>query len=114
MVLACWNEIPEMFPTVGLDQVVLMPNHLHGIVILGYQHDPNQAAPTLGRVVQAFKSISTHRYIVGVKTRRWPRFEGHLWQRGYFDHIVRNDQALERHRDYLAGNPARWLMKRPQ
>lgn len=55
-----------------------------------------------------FKSISTNRYIHGVRDHGWPRFDGHLWQRNYYDHIVRNDADLDRIRQYIENNPATW------
>lgn len=109
-----WHEIPTRFPTVGLDEMILMPDHLHGIIILGYNPQADRSkAPKLGRVIQAFKSITTNQYIVGVKSQQWPRFDQHLWQPRYYEHILRSDsdRELDRHRDYIAGNPARWMMK---
>jgi putative transposase len=63
---------------------------------------------SLGRIVQAFKSITTHEYIVGVKNNRWPQFNGKLWQRNYYDHIIRNEKSLLKIQNYIAGNPSEW------
>jgi hypothetical protein len=62
----------------------------------------------VGRVVQAFKSITTHEYIHGVKQYGWRRFNGKLWQRNYYEHVIRNDNELNRIREYLVNNPAQW------
>ena len=76
------------------------------------------AAPTsnrryaLGEVVGAFKSLTTVAYVHGVKTQRWTRFSGKLWQRNYFEHVVRRDESLERIRQYIHDNPARWEFDR--
>ncbi len=54
----------------------------------------------------------TNEYIRGVKESGWPRFKGKLWQRDYFDHIVRNAESLERIRDYIRDSPLRWSLDR--
>lgn len=79
MVQKVWDELPSRFPTIGLDAFVVMPNHVHGIIVLpqpvgvplvGTQEDraTTRIAPTLGDILGAFKSITTVRYTVGVKT----------------------------------------------
>ena len=67
---------------------------------------------TVGRVVQAFKSITTHEYARGVKQCGWPRFKRKLWQRNYYEHVIRNDGELNRIRKYIAENPAQWALDR--
>lgn len=64
--------------------------------------------PTLGDIVGAFKSLTTNAYIVGVRQTGWPPFDGRLWQRGYWEHVIRHERALERIREYILGNPQRW------
>lgn len=64
----------------------------------------------LHRVVQWFKTMSTNEYIRGVKQRGWPPFPGKLWQRNYWEHIVRNELELNRIREYISNNPAKWEM----
>ena len=65
---------------------------------------------TLGRVVQAFKSRTTHEYVMGVRNHAWPPFPGRLWQRNYYEHIIRNESDLNRIRDYIETNPLRWAL----
>ncbi|GAB4410261.1 MAG: transposase [Anaerolineales bacterium] len=65
---------------------------------------------SLGRVVQAFKSRTTHRYVMGVRYHGWTPFPGRLWQRNYYEHIVRNEADLNRIREYVATNPLRWTL----
>ena len=199
MVASVWDELPIFYPGVGIDAFVVMPNHIHGIIILhadpshlvgagpracpagpracppgpracpgrdGRNRDdnrdgdpirgprdgsrtadatgqaggarsrpgPGQArgpAPTavpgmgsdegaaqagnsgprtlsLGDVVHRFKTMTTKRYADGVKLAGWPPFPGRLWQRNYYEHIIRNDVALNRIRDYIEANPALW------
>jgi putative transposase len=133
MVSAMWDELPAWFPGVSPDAFVVMPNHIHGIILfakrvsvgaplVGAQDvTPNRTpgsrattrvAPTLGDVVGAYKSRATVDYIRGVKTKGWPAFRRRLWQRNFYEHIIRNDASLNRIRQYILDNPARWTFDR--
>ncbi len=59
-------------------------------------------------MMDAFKSITTVEYIRGVKTLNWQRFNGKLWQRDYYEHIIRNEQSYETISNYIINNPAKW------
>ncbi|MEA2108804.1 MAG: transposase, partial [Pseudomonadota bacterium] len=67
---------------------------------------------TVGRIVQAFKSITTHEYTIGVKQRGWPSYPGKLWQRNYYEHIIRNENEFTRIREYIVNNPQKWELDR--
>ena len=54
--------------------------------------------------------MTTNEYIRGVKTASWPSFNGRLWQRNYYEHIIRDEQSLNRIRQYILDNPARWAV----
>jgi putative transposase len=121
MVERLWNDIPNRFPSVAIDIFVIMPNHLHGIVILpdgvtapraGASVEPGKTitinVPTLGDVMKAFKSSTTVEYIQGVKAMSWPAFHQKLWQRNYYDHVIRDGTDLDRVRRYIDENPVRW------
>ena len=133
MVGSVWDELPQYYPGVGTDEFVVMPNHIHGIIVLtGAGADPcacprsvhrqgtgesqergqpQGVAPTamsLPDVLNRFKSFTTTRYRQGIKHQNWSRFSGRLWQRNYHDHIIRNEAELNRIRQYIAENPARW------
>ncbi len=70
---------------------------------------PTRGTPTtLGDVIGAFKSIATNEYIRGVKQNGWAPFPGRLWQKNYYEHIIRNDDELNRIREYIEGNPQNW------
>ena len=105
-----WRSIPRAFPEVGLDAVVVMPNHMHGILLVGTMADvPGETRlPSLSRIIQWFKGQSTNDYMVGVRIDGWPRFEDRLWQKGYYEHIIRSDREIDRIRDYIHGNPSNW------
>ena len=109
MVIACWNALAERFSHIDLDAFGLMPNHSHGVILTSDTGlNANQNPVTLGNVVGAFKSISTHEYIVGVRTQGWEPFDKRLWQRDFYDHIIRNEQALIAIRAYIVNNSANW------
>ncbi|MGQ9573601.1 MAG: transposase, partial [Dehalococcoidia bacterium] len=73
---------------------------------------PTRFAPTVGDIIGAFKSRTTVEYIRGVKTCGWTPFPGKLWQRNYYEHIIRNEHALDRIREYIVYNPLRWALDR--
>ena len=123
MVLVEWNALSERFPVVELDAFVVMPTHIHGIIVItndivgaGLVPAPERAttrvAPTIGDVVGAFKSRTTVLYTRGVKQSGWATFPGRLWQRNYYEHIIRNEESLNRIRQYILNNPSRWAMDR--
>ena len=111
-----WLALPERFPTARLDEFVIMPNHIHGILwinraTVGAGLVPAHP-PTIGDIVGAFKSLTTVAYIRGIKTSGWPTFRGQLWQRNYYEHIIRDDEDLNQIRQYIINNPAQWAMDR--
>ncbi len=116
IVSECWDDMPKHFPNVELDEFVMMPNHMHGIILItvdvGAKHlqIAANASPlhgtqsgSLGAIIQNFKSVSTRK----INQLREPRGVT-IWQRNYFEHIIRNDKELNSIRDYIAANPARW------
>lgn len=134
MVQAEWERLPQRFPLVMLDACVVMPNHIHGIIIL---HTPERSIPNpadgattsgattrvaptdrdadtgicrpaLGDIVGAFKSITTNVYIQGVREGGWPPFDRRVWQRNYHERVIRNERELDAISQYIVHNPARW------
>jgi REP element-mobilizing transposase RayT len=59
--------------------------------------------------MQGFKSITTRKYIRGIMEYGWPPFQKRLWQRNYFERVIRDEAEMNRVREYIIGNPARWL-----
>ena len=117
MIHSVWNSLPDRFPSIKLDEFVIMPNHVHAILCINIVGADlvsarNKAdlvcAPPLSRIIQAFKSITTHKYILGVKINNWPMFNKRLWQRNYYDHIIRSEKSLNCIREYIINNPTRW------
>jgi len=70
---------------------------------------PPPPPTTIGTVAQWFKTMTTNEYIRGVKQNAWAPFPGKLWQRNYWEHIVRNDDELQKIRDYIINNPKNWF-----
>lgn len=117
-----WCKLPTKFPLVATDDYVVMPNHFHGIVYVGAapcgrpgvdeagrrSGRPHGVAPTLGQIVSWFKTMTTNQYIRGVKEDGWLPFPGRLWQRNYYEHIIRDEDELNYYRAYIADNPAHW------
>lgn len=119
IVANCWLALPRHFSHITLDAWILMPDHLHGVLILQesaaavvratrtLEARPAQANGTqpnsLNAIVQSFKSISAR------KVNQLSRTPGaRLWQRDYYERIVRDERELHNIRRYIEGNPARW------
>jgi putative transposase len=116
-----WTEIPDHYPNVTLDEFVIMPDHLHGILQIcdvaaknsvGVRH--GEPLPTrrneyqhvipksLGIIINHFKSAVTR----WCNENGFPQFK---WQRSFYDHIIRDEQSLFQIRQYIRDNPADWL-----
>ncbi|MCZ6554441.1 MAG: transposase [SAR324 cluster bacterium] len=113
---AAWLAIPEHFEPLRLDAFVIMPNHVHGIIVINGTDRRGAAcrAPTprtfgppdsgsLSTIVRSCKSAATREIN---RLRATPAAP--VWQRNYYEHIVRNEYDLRAIRKYTAENPARW------
>ena len=107
MVQKWYTEVSHKFANVTCDEMVVMPNHFHCI-----WHITEQIADVnIPTVVQWFKTMTTNEYIHGVKEKGWPPFNKRLWQRNYYETIIRNEQAYENIRNYIHTNPVRADMR---
>jgi putative transposase len=115
----CWSDIPHHFPHVTLDAHVVMPDHFHGLIIIGKSpraivgtcesHVPTAishhiARPlpgSTGSIIGQFKSVCTKR----IWESGHPDFR---WQPRFHDHVIRNDAEFERIRQYIIDNPRHW------
>jgi len=128
-----WFSIPRHFPRAVLDEFVVMPNHVHGIIILmpdrhdsmprelhqseahisrmpGSTNGVSQCGPKRGSIasiVGAFKSAAS-RCIHEIGSIR----HGAIWHRNYYEHVVRNEESLARIREYIRANPQLWAKDR--
>ena len=111
-----WEWLGQQYPYVDLDEWVVMPNHLHGIIVIRDDCSDSRIAPTpiaptrialthkpLGRLVGAFKTVSTKEINL---IRGTPAAT--IWQRNYYEHIIRNEGELARIRKYIDENPLKW------
>jgi REP element-mobilizing transposase RayT len=106
----CWGDIPSHFSHITLDQFIIMPNHVHGIISVtgvsgnvgAKNFSPNSGtARTIGSIVRGFK--------IGVT--KWMRAHTtihEVWQRNYWERIIRNEDELTSIREYIQNNPAQW------
>lgn len=123
----CWENLPRQFPNVRLDAFVVMPNHIHGIILLtenvgatlavapdkaGASPAPTGAMrPKLGDVVGTFRSLCVNNWLDYINQNHLNAI-GKFWQRNYYEHIVRDERDLNRIREYIATNPIRWDLDR--
>lgn len=107
MIAASTQQIATKHANTDIDSFVVMPNHVH--LLLGLNLSETTMEPdSVIHVMQWWKTVTTKRYIEGVKRFEWPRFNGKLWQEGYHDRIVRDQRELEYIRHYIEQNPMRW------
>jgi REP element-mobilizing transposase RayT len=108
-----WLETSGSFPGVILDEFVVMPDHMHAILRLGDGRRLDEA-PTLGAVIQRFKSLTTRLYGEGVRREIYPPYDRRLWQERYHDHIIRDLDDLMLRRAYIAASPRRWQARQDE
>jgi putative transposase len=119
-----WQKTPQIRPNIQLDEWVVMPNHLHGIIIINQpvetfrrnvstddndnpktNNKPRLKPNSLGSIIGQFKSVCT-------KQIREMGFTEFRWQNRFHDHIIRDEESLSRIRQYILHNPAKWELDR--
>jgi len=136
MIVKWHTELENKYPEIHCHEMVVMPNHFHCIIQIDgegrdiatdahagaplrgrplhpndqphYGPDNKKYHPTIGEIVNWFKTMTTNEYIHGVNNLGWKRFSGKLWQRNYWDDIIRSDASLDRIAEYILHNPERW------
>lgn len=118
-----WLRTGQIRPEITMDEFMVMPNHMHGIIMIrndipnksvgahrcapqdrAHSHAPLRREPkTLGSIIAGFKSVVTHRINLLRKTPLTP-----IWQRNYYEHIIRDEDDLNRIRQYIIDNPMKW------
>ena len=116
LVADTWQWLETRYPSVLMDEYVVMPNHIHGIIVMtgeGGGTGDSRIAPTqgrrgvgrkaLGNLIGAFKTVAAKRLNLarGTPGRR-------LWQRNYYEHVVRGEEDMDRIRAYIRDNPLQW------
>jgi putative transposase len=110
-----WLRTFAVRPNIDLDSFVVMPNHIHGIAIFQNSTIPvedrrlaavaKSPTQTIGALVRGFKGACTRRLVAECALAE------PIWQRNYYDHVVRDEPDLDRIRDYIAQNPERWMAR---
>ena len=110
LVSEVWQNIPKRHGEVELDAFVLMPNHLHGIIRILAPTEPAESRdrPSLTEIVRRFKSITTGMYWKSASSQGWLPLDRRLWQRNYFDRVIRDRDELNNVRAYIDNNPICW------
>jgi putative transposase len=118
MIHDVWTNLPNHFPNIQLDSFVIMPNHFHAIVIIkeitdifrefGTAQRPSPTNASLSDIIRNFKTYTTWSYINGVHENNWAPFEKKLWQRAFYEHIIRNEASLLKIQQYIIDNPLKW------
>jgi putative transposase len=107
-----WYELPQHYVNCSLDIFVVMPNHVHGIIVInnenivgnGFKPFPTHGLPEIIRGFKTFSSRKINERIVGND-----RFQ---WQKSFYDHIIRSEKSLNNIREYIQNNPLQWDLDR--
>ena len=118
MVSEKFAEVSEYYSDIVVEKHIVMPNHLHGLLSIqedsklqpcSLPTDGTYLLPTiLSTYVQRFKTLTTKLYIDGVKSGSYPPFDQKLWQKSYYDHIIRDETDFATHWEYIEFNPIRF------
>lgn len=114
----CWFNLPDHYPNIQLGEWIIMPNHIHGIIEIVTVGAGSQTLPIVGaglkpaptkkhhgipEIVRAFKTFSSRRINELRNTPGTP-----VWQRNYFEHIIRNKKSMQQISNYIRNNPLHW------
>lgn len=120
-----YYELENKFLNCKNHSMIVMPNHIHFIMELTTtvgadlrvcpdlrENKQNELGEHIGSplhsIIQWFKTMTTNEYIRNVKTKNWPPFNKRLWQRNYYEHIIRNELSFNQITEYIHTNPAKW------
>ncbi|MEY8714641.1 transposase [Francisella philomiragia] len=123
MIDEIYHDLENKFTNIQCGEYVIMPNHFHCVIHIcndiksnvgvNLCVDPNykmgeHAGTPLHKIIQRFKTMTTNAYINGVKTKNWQPFDKRLWQRNYYEHIIRNEKSYNEIIKYIQLNPLKW------
>lgn len=98
----------SLYPQVSVPKYVVMPNHFHALIQI--QKWDSESGTTLMEIVQTFKRRTTNAYIQFVKAGKAKPFDKYVWQRSFYDHVVRNEQDFREIWQYIDNNPLKWQL----
>lgn len=102
------GETENKFRNIQFEKYVIMPDHLHFIIRITERH----AGRSLQDVMRFFKTMTTNEYIRNVREGAVLPFKQKLWQKSYYDHIIRSEQDYDEIWEYIENNPKRWMLQR--
>ncbi|MGV8058230.1 MAG: transposase [Smithellaceae bacterium] len=123
MINKWWNELNNKYRNIELYEYITMPNHFHGIIQIvdlvktvvinktgniGEYNSGEHAGSPLHAMIQWFKTMTTNEYIRNVKQNGWHPFNKKLWQRNYYEHIIRDEKSYQRIAEYIVNNSVNW------
>ncbi|MED7819079.1 MULTISPECIES: transposase [unclassified Francisella] len=123
MVDEIYRDLENKFANIQCGKYVIMPNHFHCVIHICNDIKSNvgvnlcvdpklekgeHAGTPLHKIIQWFKTMTTNAYINGVKTKNWQPFDKRLWQRNYYEHIIRNENSYNEIIKYIQLNPLKW------
>ena len=91
-------KIPEIYGSIRVDSYVVMPNHVHAIFVMEENDGQSKRSPAISRVIQQMKGTVTKKLGQGI------------WQKGFYDHVIRDEQDYRIRRKYIEENPAKWAL----
>ena len=97
-------ELENKFENAEILKYVIMPNHIHMIILLSGDH----VGSPLPRIINWFKTMTTNEYIRGVKLGLYPPFTKQIWQRSFYERVIRNEAEYLKFWNYIHQNPTRW------
>ena len=108
------NEFPNKYENIKMHEYVIMWDHIHFIIEICNNKIKNLGqtqgvAPTIGNLIGAFKSETTNEYIKMVKKGILSPFNGKIWQRNYYENVIRNEEEYLSKREYIKNNPIKWI-----
>lgn len=106
MIELIWKQTIIEYQNIKSEKYVIMPNHFH--CIIDVLRADMESAPTVGSIVQSFKRNTTVNYINGVKSGIYPQFDKRIWQRNYYEHIIRDKYDYQTKWNYIDENPQNW------
>ena len=117
----CWHAIPEHFHNTALDKFIVMPNHIHGIIVIkdndflrnnadGVGNNDRCSSRSARNMELLPKIISQYKSSVTRAVRKRKNSHAFGWQKSFYDHIIRNDEDLYRIRTYIQNNPLNWVL----
>jgi len=135
------RELENKFKNISLDEYIIMPNHIHLIIFImnvvvgvdlcvnpenttkqnlshiqgrhtGLSLRPAQQQTNISQIIQWFKTMTTNEYIRNVKQNNWEPFDKKIWQRNYYDRIIRSEKELDKIKKYIFENPSKWELDR--